>query len=75
MSAVKPENTNQAFQVSPNSAEGKALQRKQDVDNPTKWVTVVEEGQEIDIERGLERLRKRGYKIQIPSSNQSSSAK
>ena len=74
MSSVKPENTNQPFQASFNSAEGKALQRKQDIDDPNKWVTVVEEGQEIDIEPGLERLRKRGYKVQIPSSNPSSSA-
>lgn len=69
MSTVKREFTNQAPQVSPSSAEGKALQRLPDIDDPTKWVTVVEEGQEIDIEPGLERLAKRGYKVQIPSPN------
>ncbi len=69
MSAVKPEKTNQPSQASPSSAEGKALQRLPDIADPTKWVTVVEEGQEINIELGLERLAKRGYKVQIPSPN------
>jgi len=69
MSALKPEKTNQAAQAIPSSAEAKALQRLQDIDDSTKWVSVVEEGQEINIEPGLERLKQRGYKIQIPSSN------
>jgi hypothetical protein len=60
--------------LSPNSAEGKALQRLPDIDCPTKWVTLVEEEQEIDIEPGLERLSKRGYKVQIPSPDTSLSA-
>ncbi len=69
MSALKPEETNQTAQTGPNGAEGKALERLQDIGDSTKWVTVVEEGQEINIEPGLERLKQRGYKIQIPSSN------
>lgn len=74
MSTVKPGETNQPSQASSNFAEGKALQRLPDIDRPTKWVTIVEEGQEIDIEPGLERLSKRGYKVQIPSPDTSLSA-
>ncbi len=69
MSTVKQEFTNQADQARLSSSEAKALQRLQDIDDSTKWVTVVEEGQEINIESGLERLEQRGYKIQTPSSN------
>jgi len=54
--------------LDPNSAEGKALQRitNTDIDDPTQFITLVEEGQEINIEASLDRLIKRGYKIQIP---------
>ena len=69
MSVVKPGNTNSSSQASPDFAEGKAMQRLQDINDPTKWVTVVEEGQEIDIDPGLKRLSLRGYKVQIPSSS------
>ena len=57
--------------LDPNSAEGKALQRIQDLDpdDPNQVITIVEEGQEIDVEAVWERLKQRGYKIQIPSSN------
>ena len=51
--------------LSPDSAEGKALQRIDsfDPDDPTQWITVVEEGQEIDVDGALNRLRQRGYKV------------
>lgn len=57
--------------LDPNSAEGKALQRIQDLDpdDPNQVITIVEQGQEIDVEAVWERLKQRGYKIQIPSSN------
>ena len=54
------------------SAEQRAIERLADVkdqDNPEKWTTVVEIGEEIDIKSSLENLKKRGYKIQIPSQN------
>lgn len=41
----------------PDSAEGKALQRIQDTD---QCKTLIEDGQEVDVEKGLERLKKRG---------------
>ena len=52
------------------SAEQRAIERLADVDdpdNPEKWETVVEIGEEIDVESSLENLKKRGYKVQIPS--------
>jgi alpha-acetolactate decarboxylase len=57
--------------LDPNSAEGKALQRIQDLDpdDPNQVITIVEKEQEIDVEVIWERLKQRGYKIQIPSSN------
>lgn len=59
--------------LDPNSAEGKALQR---IENPIKedeWITVGEIGEEIDMEAIYERIKQRGYKIQVPSKNSSSS--
>lgn len=53
--------------LSPNSAEGKALQRIEEPIPDQEWMTVVEEGQEVDVEGALERLKKRGYKIKVPS--------
>ncbi len=55
----------------PDSAEAKALRRIQDTDHSDlkQCKTLIEEGQEVDVEKGLERLKKRGYKIQIPSSS------
>lgn len=84
MSSIKPENTSQTdsgipFEVdgkviylSPNSAEGRALQRIQDGTGETDLITVIKAGQEIDAEAALVRLRSRGFKVQIPSSNQGS---
>jgi len=51
--------------LNPDSAEGKALQRidSLDPDDPTQWITVVEEGQEIDDEALDQWLKERGYKV------------
>jgi len=51
--------------LNPESAEGKALQRLDslDPDDTTQWITVVEEGQEIDVEGALNRLKERGYQV------------
>ncbi len=57
--------------LDPNSAEGKALQRIEtlDPDDPSQFTTLIEEGQTVNITEGLERLKKRGYPIEIPSSD------
>ncbi|MEB3309195.1 MAG: hypothetical protein VKJ02_03100 [Snowella sp.] len=59
--------------INPNSAEGKALQRLENLDSdlPSQLITLVEEGEEIDVQAGWERLKKRGYKIQIPTTDSS----
>ncbi|WP_235620756.1 hypothetical protein [Halothece sp. PCC 7418] len=51
--------------LNPDSAEGKALQRidSLDPDDPTQWITVVEEGQEIDDEALDQWLKERGYEV------------
>ena len=51
--------------LNPDSAEGKALQRIDSVDpnDPKQWITVVEEGEEIDVDGALTRLRERGYQV------------
>jgi len=71
MSNPKTENTipfeieGEMTYLNPDSAEGKALQRidSVDPDDPTQWITVVEEGQEIDVDGALKRLRERGYQV------------
>ena len=37
-----------------------------------EWETVVDIGDEIDVESSLENLRKRGYKVKVSSESQSS---
>ena len=49
---------------SPNSAEGKAIRRLEKISDD-EMVTLVERGQEIDVDGALERLKKRGYKVEI----------
>jgi hypothetical protein len=49
------------------SAESLAIARLKDEDVPSQWITLVEAGEDIDIEKDLEYLKKRGYKIQISS--------
>lgn len=51
--------------LSPDSAEGKALNR---INNPVpddEWIVIIEEGQEVDVASALERLKKRGYKVKV----------
>lgn len=57
--------------LSPNSAEGKALQRIQDTepDDSSQWITHGEIGEKVDVEAINERLRQRGYKIQVSFSD------
>lgn len=43
------------------SAEGKALQRIQDIDDPSQWVTILGENEEIDLDELNESLKKLGY--------------
>ncbi len=57
------------------SAEELAIERMKDLDdpdNPDKWETVIDIGDEVDVESSLENLRKRGYKIKVSSKSQSS---
>lgn len=51
-------------QLDPNSAEGKAIRRLEKISDD-EMVTLVEQGQEIDVDGALERLKKRGYKVEI----------
>jgi hypothetical protein len=55
------ENSNKKY------AEQLAIERIKDINDHTKWVTVIEIDDEIDVESSLENLRNRGYKIKIPS--------
>lgn len=54
-------------QLNPNSAEGKAVQRLEniDFDDDSKWITEGEIGTKIDVNAINQRLKKRGYKIQV----------
>ena len=49
------------------SAESLAIARLKDEDDPSQWVTLVEAGEDIDIEKDLDYLKQHGYKIQISS--------
>ena len=49
------------------SAEALAIARLKDEDDPSQWITLVEAGEDIDVEKDLDYLKKRGYKIQISS--------
>ena len=84
MSSVKPENTSQTNQansgipfevdgetiyLSPNSAEGKAVQRMKDVDDPSKWVTHGEIGEEIDVDAINQSLKEHGFTVQVSFPN------
>jgi hypothetical protein len=57
--------------LDPNSAEGKALQRIEnlDIDDHDQFTILIEEGQTVNIIEGLQRLKKRGYPIEIPNSD------
>jgi hypothetical protein len=62
-------NSTESIPISPPklSAESLAIARLKDEDHPSQWVTLVEAGEDIDVEKDLEYLKKRGYKIQISS--------
>ncbi|NMF86609.1 hypothetical protein [Nodosilinea sp. P-1105] len=54
------------------SAEARAIERLkdlEDLDDPTKWITVIEAGEEIDVESACERLKERGFQIEISDQN------
>jgi hypothetical protein len=57
--------------LDPNSAEGKALRRIEnlDIDDHDQFTILIEEGQTVNIIEGLQRLKKRGYPIEIPNSD------
>ncbi len=48
------------------SAEALAIERIPDLDDPTKWITVIDEGDEVDVDSAYERLRGQGFEIEIP---------
>ncbi len=56
--------------LSPNSAEGKALQRIRNPIPENEWVTV-EADHDIDMEAVRQRIRQRGYKTQVSSEDKS----
>ena len=45
------------------SAEEKAIERIKDLDDPSQWITTIQEGDEINEQELEEWLKKRGYKI------------
>jgi len=51
------------------SAEALAIARLKDEDDPSQWFTLVEASEDIDVEKDLDYLKQRGYKIQISSLN------
>jgi hypothetical protein len=50
-------------------AEQLAIERIKDINDPTKWETVIDIDDEIDVESTLANLKNRGYKIKIPSKS------
>lgn len=80
MSAIQPQSLNQGIpcevdgeiiSLNPNSAEGKALTRIRNPISENEWITVGEIGQNIDMEAVRERIKQRGYKIQVSSEDSS----
>ena len=55
--------------LDPNSAEGKALQRIENPLGEDEWITIGEIGEEVDMEVVRERIKQRGYKIQMTRLN------
>ncbi|MGG6238109.1 hypothetical protein ACQ4N7_05670 [Nodosilinea sp. AN01ver1] len=48
------------------SAEVRAIDRISDLDDPTQWVTVIDEGEEVDVEVLHQWLIDRGFQIETP---------
>lgn len=57
--------------LAPDSAEGKALQRIRNPIPEDEWWAVGEIGEDIDMETVRERIKQRGYKIQVSSEDSS----
>jgi|GEM_PF-3194581 len=57
----------EVVQLNPNSAEGKAVQRLENIDfeDDRQWITEGEIGTEIDVNAINQRLKERGDKIQV----------
>ncbi|NJM75903.1 MAG: hypothetical protein HC852_09090 [Acaryochloridaceae cyanobacterium RU_4_10] len=49
--------------LSPNSAEAKAIQRLNDLEDPDKWITVMERDEEVDLEELDKKIRESGYLV------------
>jgi hypothetical protein len=47
----------------PSSAEEKSIERIKDLDDPSQWITTIQEGDEINEQELEEWLRKSGHKI------------
>ncbi|PZV27955.1 MAG: hypothetical protein DCF12_01610 [Snowella sp.] len=47
----------------PSLAVEKAIERIKDLDDPSQWITTIQEGDEINEQELEEWLRKRGYKV------------
>lgn len=54
----------EVIDLNPNSAEGKAVQRRQHPIAESEWVNVAAKG-EIDMEVVRQRIEERGYKTQV----------
>ena len=52
-------------ELAPQSVEAKAIARLADEDDESQWITVIEEGEEIDVDASLEYLKNRGYKVEV----------
>ena len=47
----------------PSLAVKKAIERIKDLDDPSQWITTIQEGDEINEQELEEWLKKRGYKV------------
>lgn len=56
-------------ELAPQSAEAKAIARLADEDDESQWITVIEEGEEVDVDASLEYLKNRGYKVEVPAKS------
>jgi hypothetical protein len=52
---------NAAQPLAQRSAEARAMERIKDLDDPSQWVTVIEEGEEVDEDSLNQWLKARGY--------------
>jgi hypothetical protein len=52
-------------ELAPQSAEAKAIARLADEEDESQWITVIEEGEEVDVDASLEYLKNRGYKVEV----------